>query len=185
MRRLIHQMMVSLDGYFEGSNKELDWHVVDAEFNDYAADLLASLDLLVFGRRTYEMMAGYWPTENAITDDPVIANQMNTIPKLVFSTTLEKVEWDNTRLEHGDAVAAITTLKKEPGKDMAIFGSSDLVVSLLPARLIDEFRIFVNPVVLGGGKPFLAGIQSRVSMKLVKTRVFKSGNVLLYYHQAT
>ena len=184
MRHVIQQMMVSLDGYFEGPNKELDWHLVDGEFNEYAADLLSSIDLLIFGRRTYQLMAGYWPTNAAIYDDPVIAHQMNSIPKLVFSTTLKAVEWNNTRLENRNAVEVITRLKNEPGKDMAIFGSSDLSVSLIRAGLIDEFRIFVNPVVLGGGKPLFKGIEARLPLKLKGTRVFRSGLVLLYYGRA-
>lgn len=184
MRRLIFQMMVSIDGFFEGSNQELDWHLVDGEFNVYAADLLDNVDLLIFGRRTYQGMADYWPTPAAIENDPVIAQRMNSIAKLVFSTTLKKAGWNNARLSKGNVVEEITRLKREPGKDIAIFGSSDLALSLIPARLIDEFRIFVNPVVLGDGKTLFKGIKDRISLKLLRTRVFRSGLVLLCYKQA-
>lgn len=181
MRKIIFQMMVSLDGYFEGPNHELDWHLVDGEFNDYAADLLDSVDTLLFGRVTYQLMAGYWPTPAAMTDDPVIAAKMNGLSKIVFSRTLTKADWNNTRLVRENAVEEISKLKRQPGRDMAIFGSSDLAVSLMPAGLIDEYRIFVNPVVLGSGKPLLKGLNARLDLKLARTKVFESGLVLLCY----
>jgi dihydrofolate reductase len=181
MRKIIFQMMVSLDGYFEGPNKELDWHFVDDEFNDYASDLLNSVDTLLFGRVTYQLMAGYWPTPTAKTDDPVIAEKMNNLPKIVFSKTLAKAEWNNTRLVKENAAGEIAKLKRQPGKDMAIFGSSDLAVNLIASGLIDEYRIFVNPVVLGSGKHLLKGLKDRFSLNLVRTKIFKSGLVMLCY----
>ncbi len=181
MRKIIFQMMVSLDGYFEGPDKELDWHLVDDEFNDYASDLLNSVDTLLFGRVTYQLMESYWPTPTAKTNDPTIAEKMNSLPKIVFSKTLAKAEWNNTRLVKENAAEEISKLKRLPGKDMAIFGSSDLAVSLMPSGLIDEYRIFVNPVVLGGGKPLLKGLKGRLNLALVRTRTFKSGLVLLSY----
>ena len=98
MRKVIVFMMTTLDGFFAGPNGEIDWHVVDEEFNEFANDQLNSVDVLLFGRVTYELMASYWPTASATTDDPIIADKMNTLPKIVFSGTLEKVEWHNTRL---------------------------------------------------------------------------------------
>jgi len=181
MRKIIFQMMVSLDGYFEGPNKELDWHLVDDEFNDYASDLLSSVDTLLFGRVTYQLMASYWPTPTAKTNDPLIAEKMNNLPKIVFSKTLAKVEWNNTRLVKENAAEEISKLKRQPGKDMAIFGSSDLTVSLMSSGLIDEYRIFVNPVVLGSGKALLKGLKDRLYLNLVRTKIFKSGLVLLCY----
>jgi dihydrofolate reductase len=96
MRKLIFQMMISLDGYFEGPDRELDWHVVDAEFNEYAVELLSSLDILLFGRVTYQLIAGYWPSPAAVRDEPIIAVRMNDLAKIVFSKTLEKTEWKNS-----------------------------------------------------------------------------------------
>jgi dihydrofolate reductase len=174
-------MMVSLDGFFEGPHRELDWHRVDTEFNQYALELLDSVDLLVFGRVTYELMASYWPTEYATTDDPLIASRMNGLPKLVFSRTLKTSEWTNVRFAGSDPAGEIAGLKQEPGKDMAIFGSSDLALSLIQQRLIDEFRIFVNPVILGSGKRLFQGISGKLVLKLIRTRTFNSGNVLLCY----
>ncbi len=106
---------------------------------------------------------------------------MNRLPKIVFSKTLKKVEWENTRLVNDNFVEVVTKLKHESGKDIAIFGSSDLAVTCVEHGLIDEFRIMVNPVFLGAGKPLLQGIKTKLSLKLVKTRTFKTGNVLLYY----
>ena len=181
MRKVIFQMMVSLDGFFEGPNREIDWHVVDKEFNDYANELLGSVGALLFGRVTYQLMADYWPSLSAAKDDPVIADKMDNLPKIVFSRTLGKVAWKNTRLVKENAVEEVAKLKQQPGKDLAIFGSSDLALALIQKDLIDEFRIFVNPVVLGGGKSLFNGIKGRLNLKLIKTKTFRSGNVLLYY----
>ena len=181
MRKVIIFMMVTLDGYFEGPNKEIDWHVVDDEFNEFAIDQLNSVDILLFGRVTYELMAGYWPTPYATTNDPVVAGKMNSIPKIVFSRTLNKVDWQNTRLVKENFVEEIRKLKQQPGKDLIIFGSSDLAVTFIQQGLIDEFRIMVNPVVLSNGKPLFKGLPQKLDLKLQKARTFNSGNVLLYY----
>ncbi len=184
MRRVVFFMLVTLDGFFEGPNGEIDWHVVDEEFNEFAIEQLNSVDMLLFGRVTYELMASYWPTEAAITDDPIVAGRMNTLPKIVFSRTLSGVEWKNTRLVKEDAEEEISKLKQQPGKDLIILGSSDLAVTLIEHDLIDEFRIMVNPVVLGNGKSLFRGIKDRLKLELVQTRTFRSGNVLLYYQPA-
>ncbi len=181
MRRIIFQNMITLDGYFEGPNKEIDWHVVDEEFNHYAADLLDSVDTLLFGRVTYQLMAGYWPTPAARTDDPVIARKMNELQKIVFSKSLNEATWENTRLVRDDAVSETSRLKQQPGADMAIFGSSDLAVGLAGAGLIDDYRIFVNPLFLGAGKPLLRGLPGRLHLTLMKARQFDSGVMMLCY----
>jgi dihydrofolate reductase len=181
MRKLFLFNFISLDGFFEGPNRELDWHNVDAEFNDFAIEQLDSIDLILFGRITYEMMASFWPTETAIKADPEIAGRMNSIQKIVFSKTLPKADWNNTTLIEDNAPQEVAKLKNQPGKDMAIFGSFGLALTLLPDKLIDEFRIMVNPVVLGKGKQMFDSITDRLHLKLIGTKVFKSGNVLLYY----
>jgi dihydrofolate reductase len=181
MRKIIFQMMVSLDGYYEGPNGELDWHVVDDEFNAYAHQLLDSLDGLIFGRKTYELMANFWPSESALRDDPVTARYMNSLHKYVVSQTVKKVDWENSSLLKGDPAVEIARLKAQPGKDLAIFGSSDLVVSLDQPRLIDEYRFFFAPVVLGNGKPLLAGLKHQIKMKLIESLVFKTGVVVNRY----
>ncbi len=184
MRKIILFMLVSLDGFFEGPNREIDWHNVDEEFNEFAIDQLNTMDILLFGRVTYELMASYWPTPAALRDDPIVAAKMNAMPKIVFSKTLEKVEWNNTRVIKDHITEEITKLKQQPGKDMAIFGSSDLALSLTELGLMDEYRIMVNPVVIGSGKPLFKGIHDKLQLKLVRTKTFRSGNVLLYYEPA-
>lgn len=181
MRRVLFFMMTSLDGYFEGPNQDISWHNVDEEFNDFAIAQLQEVDTLLFGRKTYEMMASYWPTPMARTDDPVVAEKMNSTAKIVFSHSLSDVEWENTRLVKGDFAAEVTRLKAQDGKDMIIFGSSDLAVSFIVHGLLDECRIMINPVVLGEGTPVFKGIHDRLGLQLLRTRSFRSGNVLLSY----
>lgn len=181
MRKVIFFNLTSLDGYFEGPNNDIDWHIVDDEFNQFAEEQTAEFGALLFGRVTYELMASYWPTEAAKRDDPVISRTMNDLPKLVFSKTLPKADWENTRLVKTNFVEEVTKLKQQPGKDIAIFGSSDLAVTFIEHGLIDEFRIMINPIVLGEGKPILQGIKTGLGLKLLKSRTFRSGNVLLYY----
>jgi dihydrofolate reductase len=181
MRRVIFQNLISLDGYFEGPKREIDWHNVDSEFNDYAIDFLNSVDTLLFGRVTYELMASYWPTEDAITNDPVVAEKMNSLTKFVFSKTLKKVNWNNTTLINEDIAEKVEKLKKSQGRDIAIFGSSDLALALIPSGLIDELSIMINPIILGKGKTIFRGINSRLNLTLVRTKIFRSGNVLLCY----
>jgi dihydrofolate reductase len=183
MRKLIFQNMITLDGFFEGPDREIDWHNVDDEFNSIAIEFLNTIDLLIFGRVTYELMASYWPTPAALNDDPVISKLMNKIQKIVFSRTLKKAEWENTRLFNNNLVKEITELKKLPGKDMAIFGSSDLSLELIKNNLIDEFRIMVSPVAIGKGKAIFSGIKERLKFELLNSLSFRSGNVLMVYRQ--
>ena len=185
MRKVFLFMMVTLDGFFEGPNQEIDWHNVDEEFNEFAIHQLDDVDTLLFGRVTYQLMASYWPTPLAKENDPIIADKMNTVPKIVFSKTLEKVEWNNSRLVKGNIAEEVLQLKQQQGRDLAIFGSSALTVSLLQMGLVDELRIMVNPVVLGNGKPLFKGIHHKLNLKLLKTKTFRSGNVLLYYQPIT
>jgi dihydrofolate reductase len=184
MRKLIFFMLTTLDGFYEGPNKEIDWHNVDEEFNEFAIEQLNSVDVLLFGRVTYELMASYWPTPAATTNDPIVADKMNSLPKIVFSKTLSSVEWQNTRLVKENIAEEISKLKQQPGKDLIIFGSSDLAATLIQHGLIDEYRIMVNPVVLGNGKSLFKGINHKLNLKLLKTKTFRSGNVLLYYQPA-
>jgi dihydrofolate reductase len=181
MRKVFLFNMVTLDGFFEGPNQDISWHHVDDEFNEFAIDQLHEIDTLLFGRVTYQGMASYWPTEFAISNDPVVAGLMNNLPKIVFSKTLEKADWNNSRLVKENAAEEVSKLKQQPGKDIAIFGSSDLAVTLAENHLIDEYRIIVNPVFLGSGTSLLKGIKERLNLKLLKAKTFKSGNVLLYY----
>jgi dihydrofolate reductase len=184
VRKVFLFMMVSLDGYFEGPKQDIGWHNVDEEFNDFAIQQLDDVDMLLFGRVTYEGMASFWPTPFAKENDPIVAEKMNTVSKLVFSKTLDKAEWNNTKLVKEHVAEEILQLKQQSGKDIAIFGSSDLAVSLISLGLVDELRIMVNPVVLGNGKSLFNGLRGKLDLKLLKTRTFSSGNVLLYYQLA-
>jgi dihydrofolate reductase len=179
MRKIIFQMMTSLDGYFEGPNHDLSWHVVDGEFNQYAGDFLRTIDALIFGRVTYQLMASYWPT--ATDDDAVVTERMNNLPKIVISRTLDKVGWNNSRLIKDNVAEEISALKQQPGRDMTIFGSSNLCLTLIKHGLIDEYRIAVNPVVIGSGTPLFHGLTERFKLKLTKSITLKSGLEFLYY----
>ena len=182
MRTVYLFNMVTLDGYFEGPSKgQIDWHNVDADFNTFAIEQLKATDLLLFGRITYEGMASYWPTPTAITNDPEIAHHMNAIPKCVFSRTLEKADWSNTQLIREDAAETVVNFKQQGGKAIGVFGSADFASTLTAHGLIDEYRLMVNPVVLGAGIPLFKPTSNRLSLKLLSVRPFKSGNVLLTY----
>lgn len=181
MRKLFTFNMVSIDGFFEGPEHDISWHLVDEEFNQFAIEQTSSVDTILFGRLTYELMASYWPTPAALADDPVVADLMNRLPKIVFSRTLDKAEWNNTWLIRNNVEQEITTLKRKPGNDLAVFGSANLISSLNQMNLIDEHRIMVNPIVLGDGTPLFQRIEDYQKLKLLRTKTFRSGNVLLYY----
>jgi dihydrofolate reductase len=172
-------MMTTANGFYERGPWEIDWHNTDLEFNDFAIEQLELMDTLVFGRKTYEGMVAYWPTREAIDSDPVVAGKMNGLAKVVVSKTLARADWSNTRVvREPEAIAA---LKREPGKDALLIGSSDLALSLGALGLIDEYRIMVNPIALGKGKPLLQGLAQDLKLTLLRTRTFQNGNVLLVY----
>jgi dihydrofolate reductase len=185
VRKLYSFTMVTLDGFYEGPDQEFDWPNVDEEFNQFAVGQLHDTDILLFGRVTYEGMASYWPTQAAREDDPVVAELMNTMPKIVVSTTLESADWHNTTLVGGNVAEELSKLKQQPGKDLAILGSPNLTVSLIGMGLVDELRVVVNPVVLGEGKSLFRSTEDRLRLRLLQTRTFSSGNVLLTYHPQT
>ena len=183
MRKLVVFNQVTLDGYFSGMNGDISWAKghQDAEFKEFAAENAKGGGVLVFGRITYELMMSYWPTPIASKNDPIVAEQMNNLPKVVFSRTLDKASWNNTKLVKGDLAAEIRKMKKEPGEDMAIMGSGSIVSQLAQEGLIDEYQIVVNPIVLGEGRTMFDGIEKELTLKLTKTRPFGNGNVLLCY----
>jgi dihydrofolate reductase len=181
MRKIILFNMVTVDGFFEGIDHSIEWHHVDEEFNEFAVEQLNSAGMLLFGRKTYDLMAGYWPSEIGFEDDPVVANKMNTISKIVFSKSLKKAEWQNTKVFNEVSFEVISTLKHQQGKDLFILGSSELASTFTEMNLIDEYRIMINPVVIGQGKPLFANIHHILELRLIKSRIFKSGNVLLNY----
>ena len=181
MRRLYSFLMVTLDGFYEGPNQEFDFWTDDGEFREFSVGQLNDTDILLFGRMTYAGMASYWPTQGAHEDDPVVAELMNTLPKIVVSTTLESAGWNNTTLVGANVAEEVSKLKRQPGKDLAILGSPNLTVSLIGMGLVDELRVMVNPVVLGDGKSLFRSTKEELKLQLLQTRTFSSGNVLLTY----
>jgi len=155
MRKLVAFIQVTLDGHFAAPNGDIDWahkDNKDAEWSAFVADNATGGGQLVFGRVTYEMMASFWPTPLAFERDPIVAERMNNLPKVVFSRTLDKASWNNTTLMKGDLAQAVRKLKQESGKQMAILGSGSIVSQLAQEGLIDEYQLVVNPVALGKGE---------------------------------
>lgn len=179
MRTISLFMFTSIDGFFAGPDHDISWHNFNEEMGEFSTTQMAVIDTLLFGRVTYEFMASYWPTPMAVESDAEVAGQMNSVAKVVVSTTLDKAEWNNTRLIKENVAEEIAALKRRPGKEIAIFGSSDLATSLLELGLLDQIRIMVNPVILGSGKLLFSGISGRP--KLLSSRAFSNGNVLLTY----
>ena len=187
MRKLSVFNSVTLDGYFAGENGDLSWaHGAkpDPEFNAFVADNAKSGGELLFGRITYELMIQYWPTPEAMKNDPVVAKGMNGLPKVVFSRTLTRPTWNNTKVVKGDLAAEVRKMKEAPGADMVILGSGSIVSQLTKARLIDEYQLVVVPVVLGKGRTMFDGIPEKVALQRTKTRSFGNGNVFLSYEPA-
>jgi dihydrofolate reductase len=182
MRKLIVFNQISIDGYIADLNGDMSWaHKQDEEWNAFVQGNAGDGGELVFGRITYEMMASYWPTPFASENNPIVASQMNSLPKVVFSTTLNDVTWNNTRLFTGDLPSVVRRLKDEPGQDMVIFGSGSIISQLTEAGLIDEYQFIINPVILGKGKSMFETITNKVALRLASKRIFQNGNVLLCY----
>ena len=184
MRNLVVFNNVTLDGYFSGPGGDLSWAHrpdEDAEWNAFVAENAGSGGLLLLGRITYELMASYWPTPAAMNSFPDVARGMNSLTKVVFSRTLDKASWSNTKLMKGNLTEEVRAMKKEPGEDIVILGSGSIVSQLAPERVIDEYQVVVNPVVLGKGRTMFDGIKGKLPLKLTRTRTFSNGNVLLYY----
>lgn len=177
MRKVIMWNMVTLDGFFEGPSKgQIDWFLFDDELEKYITGSQMSAGTLLFGRVTYEGMAAYWPSAEG-----QLAGFMNRVPKVVFSRTLERADWNNTRLVRENVPEEVSQLKQQPGGDIFIFGSADLASTLIPHGLIDEYRLGVSPFVLGGGTPLFKAGSGRLKLKLLEARVLKSGVVILHY----
>ncbi len=181
MRTLASFIFISLDGFHEGLNGELDWPNVDAEFNEFAVRQLDGADTLGFGRATYEHMAAYWPTEQAVANDPAIASRMNDKEKLVFSRTLTEVDWSGSTVVRGEALEHVPALKAAPGGEVLVIGSAHLSADLARAGLLDELRIMIFPIMLGRGRSLFEDLGNRIPLTLVRVRQFDSGNVLLTY----
>jgi dihydrofolate reductase len=183
MRRIIASENVTLDGFFAGPNGEIDMFTRNEETAQYARDQTKSrsTDTVLFGRVTYDLMASFWTTPAAASQDPAITNFMNNTPKIVFSKTLKKADWKNTRVIKDLKKEEILKIKQQSGKDMIIFGSGSIVSALAKLCLIDEYLIFVYPIILGSGKPLFKNLSNRIKLKLLETKTFKCGVVILHY----
>lgn len=176
---------VSLDGFFTDAKNDMSWaHKRDEEWNAFASGNASGQGELLFGRVTYEMMAAFWPTPQAAQTLPEVAAGMNAMHKIVFSRTLDNVTWQNTTLVKGDLVTEVTRMKQQPGSDLVILGSGTLVSQLTQARLVDEYQIVLNPIVLGSGRTLFETVEAKVPLRLTRTRAFKNGNVVLWYEPA-
>jgi dihydrofolate reductase len=185
MRKIISFMHVSLDGFVAGMNGEMGWITMDDEIFEDAIELASSADTALYGRTTYQMMESYWPTvltsPEATKNEVHHAQWVEKIDKIVFSTSLEKAEWNNTRLIRKNIREEVTKLKMLPGKSMMIFGSPRLTHSFMQMGMIDEYRINLNPVLLGNGIPLFMNISDRINLKLIREKRFESGVIGLHY----
>jgi dihydrofolate reductase len=182
MRRLVVFNNVSLDGFFVDGRGDMSWaHRADPEWNEFTNANASSGGELVFGRITYEMMAAFWPSPMAREVSPVVADRMNAAPKVVFSRTLARAGWNNTRLFKDDLAGAVRRLKAEAGPALVVMGSGTVVAQLSEARLVDEYQLVVQPIVLGAGRTLFQGLTKPFDLSLQGTRTFKNGNVVHTY----
>jgi len=186
MRTLIYGMSVSIDGYFEGENGDISWSVPSEELHRHFNEQARLDDLVLCGRKMYDLMASFWPTAG---DDPEAEEVIRDYagiwlhqPKIVFSGTLESVGW-NATLERGDAVDVVRRLKLQPGGRISV-GGAQLAGSLVRSGLVDEFWLYIHPVVLGGGRPLFPVLPQKLPLRLLETLQFPGGVVLLRYAQA-
>ncbi len=184
MPRLNMFNSVSLDGYFTDANNDMSWAHAgadDPDVREFTAGNAKGAGALVFGRITYEMMASFWPTPQAAQMMPAVAAGMNGAKKYVFSRGLQKADWANTTVLHGDPAAEIARLKREDGPQLTVLGSGSIVKQLTAAGLIDDYQLMVCPVILGGGRTLFAGTTGRPMLKLANSRAFENGRVFLHY----
>jgi len=179
MRKLIAAINMTLDGYCDHTAG-----IADDELHQHYSDLLLDAGAIIYGRITYQLMESSWPnivknpSGNRAMDEFAVIIQ--NIPKIVFSRTLTNVEWGNTKLAHGELKEEVLVLKQQRGKDILV-GSPSLIVELTKLNLIDEYQLCVHPVIIGSGLPLFKSITNRVVLKLLKTKIFGSGSIVLYY----
>lgn len=183
MRKIILAMQVSLDGFFEGVDRDISWHMVDEELHSHFNEKLGAMGAFLDGRVTYELMAGFWPTADADPSSSATTAEFARIwrdmPKIVYSRTLEGADWNSTVVR--DVVAEeIMDLKSRPGGDLALGGAA-LADTFRRMGLIDEYWTYVHPVLIGRGRPLFKESDTRAPLRLAETRAFGNGVVLLRY----
>ena len=179
---------LSLNGFFEGANHDISWHNVNEEFNRFAIGMLRETDVILFGRRTYELFRDYWPNipkdPKAPPSDLEIAALINNVQKIVFSKTLDKVEekenWKNVKVVHNVNPEEIEVLKQQHSGKLDV-GGNNVLITFLNMKLVDEIQVMINPILIPEGNSFLKGIQEKTKLRLLGTKVFESGNVLHRY----
>lgn len=181
MRKLTVFNFITLNGFYKGMYEDISWHRHDQEEDEFAINALHHDHILLFGRTTYDMMAGYWSSPKARRENPEMADSMNKAEKVVFSRTLDKAVWYNTTLIKDDIVNVIKKMKRLPGKDLTILGSGNIVSQFAEAEIIDQYQIMINPIAIGSGVPIFQNIINHLHLHLVDTKVFKNGSVLLTY----
>ncbi|HTG00325.1 MAG TPA: dihydrofolate reductase family protein [Nitrospirota bacterium] len=182
MRRVMVFNQVSLDGYFTDANGDMSWaHKHDPEWLDFVNGNAKGGGEALFGRKTYDLMASWWPTPAAMQQAPLVATAMNAMPKVVFSKKMKKADWSNTRVVNQGLAEEVRKMKKAGGPNIVIMGSGSIVSQLAQEGLIDEYQIVVNPILLGAGRTLFEGLKNKQSLRLTNSRVFKNGNVLLTY----
>jgi dihydrofolate reductase len=184
MRKVIVSNMITPDGFIAGPGGEIDWFVTGEDFFDDMSSVYERVDTMLLGRVTYDGMASFWTGPDTGEVDPAITKWMNGTAKVVFSRTLNEVKWNNARLAKGEIGEAVRKMKQEPGRDMIIYGSSTIVSQLTELGLIDEYWLFINPVILGSGVPEFSGVTRRVKLNLTGTKVLQGGTVQLKYEPA-
>jgi dihydrofolate reductase len=198
MRRIVMFNRVTPDGYFAAPDGNLDWVVPDGEVDKAGAEAIPRFDTVLFGRCTYEQFEAFWPhalDDSGKAPDPhdpgrrspemrAMATMLNRATKLVFSRTRKQATWANSRLLHELDPRQIEAMKKQPGKDMIIFGSGSVVSQLAQHGLIDEYQFLVSPILLGSGRPLFEAVSRSSNLRLLEARPYRSGNVMLRYAPA-
>jgi dihydrofolate reductase len=189
MRKLILLMHASLDGFVAGPNGEMDWIKVDDELFEFVGHLTDQADTALYGRVTYQMMDSYWPTAgkkpNASKHDIQHAQWYQDVLKVVISSSMKGKSIARTQIVSGDILGQVQDLKQKPGKNILMLGSPTASHALMELGLIDEYRLFINPVILGEGIPLFKSIKARIALKRVDTKNFSSGVTGLHYEKVT
>ena len=184
MRKLIVFNNITLDGYFTDANGLMHWaHKSDPEWNEFTASNASGGGVLVFGRKTYDLMSSFWPTKQALEMFPKVAEAMNNQPKIVFSRTMDEATWQNTRLMKDNITQELRKLKGEPGPDMVIMGSGTIVSKFTQEKLIDEYHIVTHPIIVGKGRTMFEGVQENVPLRRTKKRTFENGCMFVCYER--
>jgi len=181
MAKLISLTFISLNGFYKGVNENINWHQHGGEEAEYSVESLKSSDVLLFGRVTFEMMNSFWPTEMAFNSFPEVAERMNNAEKLVVTKSLKTINWKNTKIISENLTDKIVELKEASNKNITLLGSGSVLKQLAEANLIDEYQVMIDPVFIETGTPVLDKLNRDIFLELTKSRVFKSGTILLYY----